>query len=71
MLAAERMGSGREDIGQELGCKVQHATQPFRWKGAADLKARSALPPAPKEIKKDGGGPKLMFLEVHGGLKEV
>ena len=26
----------------ELGCKVQHATPPFRWKGAADLK-REAL----------------------------
>ena len=40
--AAGVMGSGKEDLGQELELKSQHATPPFRWKGAADLK-REAL----------------------------
>ena len=40
--AAGVMGSGREDLGQELDYKIWHATPPFRWKGAADLK-REAL----------------------------
>ena len=34
--AAGVMGSGKEDLGQELEIKSQHATPPFRWKGAAD-----------------------------------
>ena len=40
--AAGVMGSGKEDLGQELDPEIQHATPPFRWKGAADLK-REAL----------------------------
>ena len=40
--AAGVMGSGKEDLGQELAIKFQHASPPFRWKGAADLK-REAL----------------------------
>ena len=39
--AAGAMGSGREDLGQELVLKFQHATPPFRWKGAADLKCEA------------------------------
>ena len=69
--AAGVMGSGKEDLGQELEIKSQHATPPFRWKGAADLKARSALPPAPTEMQEAGDGLNLIFLEVHGGFKEV
>ena len=34
--AAGVMGSGKEDLGQELEIKSQHAIPPFRWKGAAD-----------------------------------
>ena len=41
MLAAGVMGSGREDLGQELDPEIQHATPPFRWKGAADLKCEA------------------------------
>jgi len=35
--AAGGEAPGKEDLGQELEIKFQHATSPFRWKGAADI----------------------------------
>ena len=71
-LAAERMGSGRGRFRPRnlLQNSARLSTLPLEG-GGGYLKARSALPPAPTEIEEAGGGRKSMFLEVHGGLKEV